>query len=164
MKRGTTIFARGVIFLVGIAAFSVLTILLPELVREESVGKPINPYLTYSFFAGVYILSIPFFVSLYQTLKLLNYIDENKAFSNRSIKALRNIKICAIVFSAMIIIEVVAGISLSRSIDPREDITPFITLGLTFTLVPSVIAVFVAVLQRLLADAGALKSENDLIV
>lgn len=164
IKSGSTIFARGVVYLVGIAALLVCTILLPELAREEAVGKPANAYLTNLFLVGAYVLSIPFFVALYQTLQLLNYIDGNKAFSNRSIKALQNIKICAVVFSALIIVAVIAGISLSRSVDPREDVTFMVTLGFIFTFVSSVIAVFVAVLQKLLTDAVALKSENDLIV
>lgn len=163
-KSGSTMFVRGVVYLVGIAALLVCFVLIPELVREESVGKPINPYLTFAFFVGVYTLSIPFFAALHQTLKLLQYIDKNKAFSDQSIQALQNIKICAIVFSALIVVAVIAVIGLARSVDPREDVTGFVSLGLMFTFVSSVISVFVAVLQKLLADAVALKSENDLIV
>jgi hypothetical protein len=164
MKNGLTTFARAVVYLVGVAALCVCFILIPELVREEGVGKPFNPYLVYSFFAGVYLLALPFFVALYQTLKLFNYIDKNKAFSHQSIKALQNIKICAIVFSVMIVVAVATGIGVARSIDPTEDVTGFITLGFIFTFIPSIIAVFVAVLQRVLAEAVAMKSENDLIV
>jgi hypothetical protein len=54
--------------------------------------------------------------------------------------------------------------TLARSLDPREDVTFMVTIGFVFTFVSSVIAVFVAVLQKLLSDAVALKSENDLIV
>lgn len=164
MKRGLTNFARGVVYLLAIAALAVCFILLPELVREEGVGKPFNPYFIYSFFAGVYVLAIPFFVALYQTHRLLHYIDSNKAFSHGSIKALQNIKSCATIFSVLIIIAVIAGISLAKNIDPTEDVTPFITLGFMCTFASSVVAVFVAVLQKLLAEAVAMKSENDLIV
>ena len=164
MKQGSTIFARAVIYLVGIAALAVLIILLPELAREEAVGKPFNPFVTFGFFAVAYLLSVPFFVGLYQAHKLLQYIDKNKAFSHQSIKALQNIKICAIVFSVLIIFAVVAGIIIARSIDPREDVTFMVPLGFMFTFVSAVIAVFVAVLQKLLTDAVAMKSENDLIV
>lgn len=146
------------------AALLVCTILVPELIREESVGKPVNLYLTYSFLSAVYIIAIPFFIALYQTLKLLHFISENKAFSHQSIKALQNIKMCAIIFSVLIVIAVITGLSLARMIDPREDVTFMVTFGFIFTFVSSIIAVFVAVLQRLLIDAVALKSENDLIV
>lgn len=164
IKLGSLIFAKIVVYAVGIAALAVCLILLPELVREESVGKATNPYITYSFLGGAYVLSIPFFAALYQTLKLLKYFERNKAFTRESIQALRNIKICAIVFGIMIIISVLGGMIVARSIDPREDITGFVTLGCIFTSVSVIIAVFVAVLQKLLADAIAMKSENDLIV
>jgi hypothetical protein len=164
MTKVSTLFARGVVYLVGIAALAVLFILLPELVREESVGKPTNTFLTAAFFGAVYIISIPFFVALFQTHKLLHFIDKNKAFSSESIKALRNIKMCAITFSVLILLALVGGISIVRSIDSGEDVAGFVTLGIIFTFVPSVIAVFVAVLQKLLVDAVAMKSENDLIV
>lgn len=164
MKRKSTLFARGVVYLVGIAALAVCAILLPELAREEAVGKPVNPYMTFGFLGGAYVLAIPFFIALYQTLKLLHYIDENKAFSQQSIKVLQNIKICTIVFSVMVIVAVIAGLSVSRIIDPREDVTFMVTFGLIFIFVSSIITVFVAVLQKLLADAVVMKSENDLIV
>ena len=164
MKRGSTMFARGVAYLVGAAALAVCFILLPELVREESVGKPFNPYLTFGFFACVYIIATPFFVALYQALKLLRYIEHDKAFSKQSTQALQVIKICAITFSTLVVVATVAGITLAKLVDPREDVTGFITLGFMFAFVSNVIAVFVAVLQKLLADAVALKSENDLIV
>jgi hypothetical protein len=159
-----TLFARGVVYLVGFAALAVCTILLPELVREESIGKPVNLYLTYSLLGSAYVMALPFFIALYQTLKFLTYIDRNMAFSNRSIKALQNIKTCAIVFSMLVVVAVGVGVSLSRSMNPTEDVTPFIAIGFILTFVSSVIAIFVAVLQKLLTEAVALKSENDLIV
>lgn len=164
VRSGSTVFARGVVYLVGAAALSVCFILLPELVREESVGKTPNLFLTISFLGSGYILSLPFFVALHQTLKLLNYIDMNKTFSHQSIKALQNIKLCAVIFGVLIVLAVVAWLSIARSIDPSEDVTFIVTFGGIFTFVASILAVFVALLQKLLTEAVALKSENDLIV
>lgn len=164
IKSGSTIFAKAVVYLVGVAALAVCFILLPELVREESVGKPTNLLLTYTFLGGAYVLSTPFFVALYQALKFLTYIDKNKAFSNKSIKALRNIKICATIFSVLVVVALVVGISVAKNMDPNEDVTGFVTLGFVFTFISSVIAVFVAVIQKLLTDAVHMKSENDLII
>jgi len=44
----------------------------------------------------MYAAAIPFYTALYQAFKLLNYIDKNQAFSQISVKALMNIKRCAI--------------------------------------------------------------------
>jgi hypothetical protein len=163
-NAGWTRFARGVVYLVGIAALAVCFILLPELVREESVGKPTDPSLTFLFFAFAYVLAVPFFIALYQTHKLLDLIDKHQAFTQKTLRALQYIKNCTIAFGVMLVMALVIVLSIVRSIDPREDITAFISIGFIFTFVTAIIAVFVAVLQKLVADAVALKSENDLII
>ncbi len=164
MTKGKTTFARAVVYVFGAAALAVCFILLPELAREEGVGKPFNPYLTYGFFTTAYILATPFFIALYQIHKLLGYIDKNKTFSQQSIRALQNVKWCAILFSIMVMVATISWISILRSMDPTEDMPPFFMLGFILMSISIIIAVFVAVLQKLVADAIEMKSENDLIV
>jgi hypothetical protein len=164
MKKEITTFARGILYLVVLAALAVCFVLLPELAREEAVGKEMNPYMTYLFFAIAYIIATPFFIALYQTHKLLKYIDKKKAFSVESIKTLRTIKMCAIAFGIFVVLSVIAGLSIAKHVDPTEEVTFIVTIGFLLTLVASILAIFVAVLQKLLGDAVALKSENDLIV
>ena len=57
------------------------------------------------FIAYIYIGSIPFFVAIYQAVKLLGYVGRNEVFSERSVRALRIIKYCS-----LIIIGFVAGV------------------------------------------------------
>lgn len=163
MKRGLTLITRGIVYLMGIAVFSILAILLPELAREEAVGK-VNPPNALPYLIAAWVLSIPIFAALHQTLKLLSYIDENKAFSTRSVKLLQNIKLYAIVFSVMIAASAITVIVAARIMDPREDVTHIVALGFIFTFASSIVATFAAVMQRLLQDAINIKSENDLIV
>lgn len=164
MKISTTTFARWVIYLVGIAALAVCFILIPELLREESVEKPIDTYLTYTFLTSAYIIAAPFFIALYQTLKLLHSIEKNKIFSKQSINILSNIKICSVMFSIFVALAVIAGVLLTKNIDPTEDITFVITFGGVFIFTSSIITVFVGVLQKLLIDATSMKSENELTI
>lgn len=49
----------------------------------------------------MYAAVIPFYFALYQAFKLLSYIDKNQAFSELSVKALKNIKYCAITISTL---------------------------------------------------------------
>ena len=63
----------------------------------------------------MYVSVIPFFVALYQAFKLLSYIDKNQAFSELSVKALKNIKYCAITISILYV--VIMPFVLSRSGD-----------------------------------------------
>ncbi|SFQ87640.1 Protein of unknown function [Priestia endophytica DSM 13796] len=104
----------------------------------------------------------PFFIALYQSLKLLSYIDQNKVFSELSVRALKYIKYCAITISTLIVVGIISGFILIAG--KGEDITGFISLGLMLTFASMVIAVFAAVLQRLLQRVIDIKSENDLIV
>jgi hypothetical protein len=165
MKIGLTLFARGVVLLVGLAAVAICVILLPELVREELVGKPASAATESSFFLGVaYLLAVPFFIALFQTHKLLNLLDNGKAFSRESIIALQNVKICAVVFAILVVLATIAGITYAKMMDPREDVTFMVPFGIVFTFLPTIIAVFVAVLQKLLVEAMSMKDENDLIV
>ncbi len=163
-KSGLVLFAKGVVSLGGIAAIAVCVILLPELAREELTGNPESTHLTYFFLASAYIIALPFFVALYQTFRLLQHIDSSKVFSDHALTALKKIKICAIVFSLLIIIAVIGGISFSWIVNPQEDVTFMITLGGIITFVSGIIAVFITLLEKLLIEAIALKSENDVIV
>lgn len=163
INKGLTNITRGIIYLMGIAVLAVCAILLPELAREEAAGKA-TPPLVWPFLLSAWIFSIPIFVALYQALRLLTYIDDNTAFSSKSINALQNIKICAIIFAALIALRAITVINLAQIADPREDVTPVFTLGFIFIFTSSVIATFVAVLQKLLSKVIDIKSENDLIV
>lgn len=118
--------------------------------------------MQYPFLIGAYITITPFFVALYQALKLLSYIDQNKAFSELSVRALKYIKYCASTMSTLIVLGIITGVILFAG--EGEDITGFISLGLMLTFASMVIAVFASILQRLLQEAIDIKSENDLIV
>src|ERR1043165_5458577 len=102
MKKGSTLFLRFVICLIAIGAFIGL-IWFPRLEGRAanldllSIYK--DPLIIYT-----YIGSIPFFVALYQALKLLGYIDGNKVFSQSSVNAVRNIKYCAIIISGFMVL------------------------------------------------------------
>src|SRR5690349_7930555 len=94
MKRSSTIFLQVVIALVGIGA---LTVLLwePHIEGRNAHATLFEIYFKDPFLAYVYIASIPFFVALYQAFKVLGYAGQNKIFSQEAVKALRNIKYCA---------------------------------------------------------------------
>ena len=107
-----------------------------------------------------YAAAIPFYFALYQAFKLLNYIDRNDAFSDLSVNALKKIKNCAISISAIFVL----GLPLFYLIAEVDDAPGIILMGLILIFASMVIAVFAAVLQKLLKEAIDIKSENDLIV
>src|SRR5689334_17167837 len=101
MKRGSTIFLKIVIFLIGIAVLALCIFGLPA-IAKGAAGTEFSRLL-YPVLIGMYAAVVPFFIALFQALKLLSYIDKNKAFSEVSVKALKNIKYCAITISTIYI-------------------------------------------------------------
>ena len=160
MKRGSTLFLKTVVILMGAP-------ILAGCIYGLSRFDPDSPYwqlpeladLQYPVLIGMYAAMVPFFFALYQTLKLLSYIDKNKAFSELSVKALRNIKYCAIAVSILYVLEMPFLYLLTKADD-----TPGVLIGIVIVFASTVIAVFSAVLQKLLQNAVDIKSENDLVV
>ncbi|WP_368488494.1 DUF2975 domain-containing protein [Clostridium sp. BJN0013] len=150
MKRCSTIFLRIAVFLIGIPVLALCIFWLP-LVAD---------YLHYPILIGVYASAITFFFALYQALKLLSYIDKNKAFSELSIKALKNIKYCAITISIIYAVLIPFVVPIADA----DDAPGFMGFPVIFIFASIVVGVFAAVLQRLLQDAIDIKSENDLTI
>ena len=159
---GSTIFLQVVIVLIGIGA---LILLLSEPHIEGVNTHATTLYEIYfddPFLAYVYIGSIAFFVALYQAFKLLGYIGRNEVFSQASVKALRNIKYCA-----MIIIAYLVGAEAYINIVQRkveEDIAGGVAMGLVMIFISAVVATVAAIFHRTLQSAVELKSESDLTV
>ncbi|MBM6998198.1 DUF2975 domain-containing protein [Paenibacillus sp. DXFW5] len=160
MKReqGSTLFLRGVVFLMGIAILAVCALGVPTIAKELVEYYP--PYIYLTLLIPMYASAIPFFYALYQTLKLLSYIDKNTAFSEASVKALKSIRNCAI--AICILYAVILPILFI--IAEKDDAPGLAALGLVICFASLVIAVFAAVLQRLLRNAIDIKSENDLTI
>ena len=158
MERGTTLFLRGTIFLIGLPILALCIFWLPWFANEAAKQYP--AYWVYPVVAGMYASAIPFFAALYQALRLLRYIDRNEAFSNLSVEALKNIKYCATAISTLY----AAAAPCLFFIAQEDDAPGLAALGLVVIFASAVIAVFAAVLQKLLQQAIDIKSENDLTV
>ena len=161
MKRqGSTLFLRLAVIILGLMAIGLCILILPAIYSGWAIEYPDAGYLQYPALVILSATVIPFFVALYQTWKLLNYIDTNNAFSHRSVDALKKIKYSAVVFSGLY----VAFLPIVYYIADRTDAPGVMVIGFMMACAPMVIAVFAAVLQRLLGDAIEIKSENDLTV
>jgi hypothetical protein len=159
MKKNSTTFLQTVIVLVGIAALAIM-IRFP-LTEGRAVNLDLfsiysDPFIIYGFAA-----SIPFFIALYQAFKLLGYIGQNKVFSLNSVKALRNIKYCAILLGILI---VMAGLYIRMFHAESDDPAGFLAIAILAAFVSIVIATAAGVFERTLQNAVDIKSENDLTV
>lgn len=160
MERGTTLFLRLAVIIIGIPVLALCIFLVPEIANFAAELYPDYAYLKYLVLIDLYATTIPFYFALYQAFRLLSYIDKNKAFSELSVTALKNIKYCAITISTLFVL----GLPLFYLIAERDDAPGIILIGMVMIFASMVIAVFAAVLQRLLQEAIDIKSENDLIV
>ncbi|MFE0506807.1 DUF2975 domain-containing protein [Peribacillus butanolivorans] len=160
MKRGTTLFLKIAVILIGIPVLALCIFLVPEIAKFAAELYPDMTYIKYLVLIDLYASAIPFYFALYQAFKLLSYIDKNKAFSELSVRALTKIKYCAITISGLYVV----GMPLFYLIAELDDAPGIILIGLVIIFASMVIAVFAAVLQRLLQEAIDIKSENDLIV
>ncbi len=134
--------------------------LVPELGKVAVELVPSYPSLKYIVSIIFYASSIPFYFALYQAFQLLRYIDLNKAFSELSVKSLKKIKHCAIIISILHVL----ALPLFYLFAEMDDAPGVIFVGMLVPFASMVIAVFAAVLQRLLQEAVEIKSENDLVV
>jgi len=160
MKRGSTIFLRLVIFLIGAGVLVLCIFALPTLWKGGSEEFPTASRAFFIIMICLYATTVPFYVALWQTLKLLGYIDRNTAFSELSVKALGNIKYCAVAIAALY----VGIVPFLLPIAEADDAPGLMVFGMAAAGAPIVVAVFAAVLERLLKNAIDIKSENDLTV
>ncbi|UVB77543.1 DUF2975 domain-containing protein [Bacillus subtilis] len=146
--------------LIGIPILALCIFLVPKIANYSAELLPNIAYIKYLVFIYLYVTAIPFYFALYQAFKLLSYIDKNKAFSGLSVRALKNIKYCAVTIS----IFYAAGMPVFYLMAEIDDAPGIIVIGLVIIFASMVIAVFAAVLQKLLKEAIDIKSENDLTV
>jgi hypothetical protein len=158
MKKGTTLFLKLAVILMGIPVLALAIFGLTWLPKNPA--NPEYAHILYPIVVGMYVSVIPFFAALYQAFKLLGHIDKNQAFSDLSVKTLKNIKFCAITISVIYAI-ILPFVFMVADLD---DAPGLVIVGMVPIFASMVIAVFAAVLQRLLQEAIDIKSENDLIV
>jgi hypothetical protein len=152
MNRTSTLFLRGVIIIMALGVLALCIFVLPAGLEGGGMYSPIV--------IGMYIAAIPFYIALYQAYKLLNLIDKNNAFSELAVKALKNIKYCGIAIGALYFL----GLPYIFRVADKDDAPGVLAIALVIVGASFVIAVFAAVLQKLLQNVVAIKKENELTV
>lgn len=157
MKKGSTVFLQVVVVLIGIGAIA-LMLWEPHLEGRNAHATTFQIYFEDPFLAYAYTASIAFFVALYQAFKLLGYAGRSEIFSQRSVRALRTIKFCAITIVGFLVGAEAYFFIVQRG---KEDIAGGVMMGLFLIFVSVVVATAAAVFEKILQSAVELKSEND---
>ncbi|MDB5441251.1 MAG: hypothetical protein JWM33_3678 [Caulobacteraceae bacterium] len=158
MKKFPALFLQIVIVLIGIGAAALL-LLEP---RTEGVNAHATTFEIYSdpFILLVYAGSVPFFVGLYQTVRLLRHLGQGQAFSPLAVRNLKLIKYCAMAIIAFVVVEEIV-IMLNHG---EDDAAGGVFMGVIITFGSVVVAAVATVFERTLQSAVDIKSENDLTV
>lgn len=159
MKKGSTFFLRGVLALLSLAPIGGIVYYWVDYATRivpNNIQEPKN--FGYFLFAA-HLLVLPLLFAIYQAFKLLNYIDKNQTFSSQSVKALRNIKYCALTVIGIVVLSVASAFILIDG-----DIAGFISISGMFVFATTVVGTFAGLLEKLLQNAVEIKSENDLMV
>ncbi|MBT2640446.1 DUF2975 domain-containing protein [Bacillus sp. ISL-39] len=163
MKKGSTIFLKVAVILIGLPVLALCLFVLPQIAseaNEAAEGGSDLSFTVYAILMVMYVSAVPFYFALYQSFNLLTYIDRNQAFSDLSVLALKKIKNSAIIISGLYVVALPFVYVLAEV----DDAPGLILIGMGMIFAPLVVAVFAAVLQRLLQEAIEIKEENDLIV
>ncbi|WP_114571380.1 DUF2975 domain-containing protein [Exiguobacterium flavidum] len=159
MKRETT-FLKVVVLLLALPVLALCIFILPDIAAFFVELNPEFSALRYPFLIGLYVTAFTFFFALYQTVRLLNAIDRNLVFSSVAVDPLKKIKYCALVIGGLYVL----FMPLLYLMGEKDDAPGIILIGLIVLFGSAIVAVFAAVLQKLLQNAIDIKSENDLTV
>jgi len=156
-QRSATVFLQAVIVLIAIAALA-LMLWEPHLEGRNVHATTFEIYFKDPFLAYAYTASIAFYVALFQAFTFLGYIRQDRAFSLDSVRALRTIKYCAIVFATMVGGALGYLFIVMRN---KDDIAGGVAIGLAMMFIAAVIGATAIVFEDLLQRAMSSKSEND---
>lgn len=164
MERSSTFFLKIALILIGLPILALCIFGLPQIAsiafKELANGATTLPYMVIGILVVMYASAVPFYIALYQAFLLLNYIDKNQAFSQISVNALRKIKNCAKTICVLYALVLPFVFIIAQ----WDDAPGLVLIGMVVVGASLVIAVFAAVLQRLLQEAIDIKTENDLTV
>lgn len=159
MKRSSTILLQVVIVLIGVTTLAFM-LWEPQIEGRNASATLYEVYFRDPFLACAYIASIPFFIAIYQAVKVLGFVRQNKTFSRATVKAVRTIKYCA----RSLVGFVVAAEAYLFIVRPGDDIAGGVFMGLLLIFVFGVSAIVSAMFEKTLQNAVDIKSENDLTV
>ncbi|QPC45551.1 DUF2975 domain-containing protein [Mangrovibacillus cuniculi] len=163
MNRGSTLFLKITLFIIGLPVLILCLTVLPK-IGLEALGNIQNQdsigYLFLAILIIMYLSAIPYFSALFQAFRLLRFIDLGEAFSELSVASLKKIKQYALIISGLYL----AALPLLYLVAENDDAPGLILIGFIIMTASLVIAIFAAVLHRLLRQAIEIKSENDLTV
>lgn len=146
------------ILLVVFAILLLCAFWLPETAEYFAYDAPEYAYLKWPLLIGIYVTVIPFLMGAFEGLRLLSFIQNEKAFDAQTVLALKKIKSFAFIVAMLY---VAGGIILVNLVDMNPGIA---LMGILIILASFMISLFAGILEELISGALRIKIENDLTV
>lgn len=160
-KKGSTLLLKVALVFMALFVLLLAVFALPSFYKSGLVEFPSIPNVILGIVIAMYAVTVPYFLVLWQSWKLLVFIDQNKGFSEYSIKAFRAIKIASLIGGLILMI---GFVPLLYPIAEAEDAPGLLVYGFLFACIPFVVSVFASLLEKLFQNALDMKSENDLTI
>lgn len=157
---GSTIFLRMAVSAIGLGVLALCVYLLPIMWAEAYREWPQHGYAVRAVMVAMYVSTVPFYLGIYKGWRILDAIDAGKAFSAQVTAALRVISYAAASISLVYTLSLPFFYIWAQHVDAPG----LMVIGMFLVGMPLIISVAVGILQRLLAEAVHMKSENELTV
>ncbi|PRO66335.1 DUF2975 domain-containing protein [Alkalicoccus urumqiensis] len=160
MKWSSTLLLKAALALMAVPVLLLCLFIVPQAASFAALMVPEFPGIGLLVYAVFYGSAVPYFSALYQAYRLLRLIDRKEAFSAVSVGALTKIKYCGMAITLIY----AAGMPLFYLVADADDAPGLIVIGLFILAASFIIAVFAAVLERLLREAVDMKTEQEFTV
>ena len=149
---------KGFVMFIGTVIALLSAFWLPEVAELTAVNNPEFAYLRYPVLVMMIVTTIPFYIALIKTNRLLNLIQKKEAFTEASVKALKVISYCgAAIASSYFCLAV--GLVMVKAVQPG-----FFIAIIMLIVTSTTISFFANLLKILLEEALSYKHEVDLTV
>jgi hypothetical protein len=160
LKSMSTLILKVAVIFLNFPVLALCIFVAPEIGQFAEELLPSIVFLKQLVIGYYYLTAIPFYFVLFQTFRLIGFIENNLTFSHYAVRALKKIKTGSFTLCLLYVI----GMPIYYLIAELDDAPGVILVGMVFVFVALVVAIFAAVLEKLLQQAILFKSENDLTV
>ena len=160
MEKVSTLFLKFALVVLALPIIAICIFVVPNLGLIAAELVPDFPAIRPIVMINYYLSALIYFFALWKAFQLLQLIDRKEAFSIVSVQALKAIKLCAYGIALLHLL----ALPLFFVFAEIDDAPGVVGVGLVVPFASIVIAIFAAVLQKLLHEAVEMKSENDLMI
>lgn len=140
------LFLQVILVFIGICVF-VFMLWEPHLEGRNAHSTVYEVYFNDPFLAFAYAASIPFYIGLYNVLKVAGYFRQNNLLSQTAINSLQTIKICALSVAGFAVVGEIIII-----MNESDDRAGGVFIGVLITLISAGIAAAVAKFETILKN------------